>query len=398
MDTGHYISGGGHLALIGWVLFGGVFRPDPPPFEMTEVSVISGAEYEALMAAQQPPDTEVEVAQPAAPDITPEAPEVVVEPEAEVIEQPAPVQAEAPPPPDETPPEVPQVVPAPEAEVSDEPPVMDQPVGDVAVLVPEVADRPVPRPVERVAPEPVAQPAPDATPAPEQQEAVTPDAEGETQEPEPEQEATAPEEATTEIVTEATKAPQASPRPPGRRPTAPAPQVAEPAEAAEPDAPTETAEAEQPAETPAPVEAPTPDPEPAEDLAADIAAAVAAAQESAETPQAAAPTGPPLSAGEKENLRVAVSACWNVGSLSSEALRTTVVVSVSMNQDGTPNIGTIRMDSSSGGSDGAAQQAFEAARRAIIRCGASGYSLPAEKYGQWQEIEMTFNPERMRIK
>ena len=46
----------------------------------------------------------------------------------------------------------------------------------------------------------------------------------------------------------------------------------------------------------------------------------------------------------------------------------------------------------------AAQQAFEAARRAIIRCGVSGFDLPAEKYDQWQEIEMTFNPEQMRIK
>lgn len=47
---------------------------------------------------------------------------------------------------------------------------------------------------------------------------------------------------------------------------------------------------------------------------------------------------------------------------------------------------------------GSATQAFEAARRAILRCGATGYDLPAEKYGQWRDIEMTFNPEKMRIK
>ena len=44
------------------------------------------------------------------------------------------------------------------------------------------------------------------------------------------------------------------------------------------------------------------------------------------------------------------------------------------------------------------KQAFEAARRAIIRCGSSGFDLPAEKYGHWRDIEMTFNPERMRIR
>ena len=116
------------------------------------------------------------------------------------------------------------------------------------------------------------------------------------------------------------------------------------------------------------------------------------------TSEPTAPTGPPLSAGEKDALRVAVSSCWNVGSLSSEALRTTVVVTVSMTPDARPVTSSIRMASSSGGSGAAADQAFEAARRAIIRCGAKGYNLPSEKYGQWQEIEMTFNPERMRIK
>ncbi|MEM6478789.1 MAG: energy transducer TonB, partial [Pseudomonadota bacterium] len=42
--------------------------------------------------------------------------------------------------------------------------------------------------------------------------------------------------------------------------------------------------------------------------------------------------------------------------------------------------------------------AFEAARRAIIRCGAKGFDLPSEKYDQWKEIEMTFNPEQMRTR
>jgi TonB family protein len=87
-----------------------------------------------------------------------------------------------------------------------------------------------------------------------------------------------------------------------------------------------------------------------------------------------------------------------VGSLSTDALGTTVVVEVSMSSDGKPITSSIRMASSSGGSDAAARQAFEAARRAIIRCGARGFDLPVEKYGQWQEIEMTFNPERMRVK
>jgi len=370
VHAGHYISGAGHIGLIGWLLLGGVFQSEPLPFEMTEVSVITGAEFEAMLAAQQAPEIPTEVAQPAAPDVTPDAPEIAATPD-QVIEQPKPIQTETPPA-DPAPEVTEQVALPPEAEVIDTPPELDQPSGDVAVIIPELAPRSVPRPVERVAPKPVAQPAPEATPDPDTQEAVTPEPAAEAPPEEP-QEATAPEEATTEIVTEATQAPKASPRPPGRRPAAPKPQVA----AAKPEPESGSSE---------------------DDDAAAIAAAVAAAQTPAETPKPAAASGPPLTAGEKEDLRVAVSSCWNVGSLSTAALQTTVVVSVEMAQNGKPLVGSIRMEGSSGGTAASAKQAFEAARRAIIRCGAKGYDLPADKYGQWQSIEMTFNPEKMRVK
>ncbi|MDF1726630.1 MAG: energy transducer TonB [Sulfitobacter sp.] len=377
MHAGQVISGAGHAALIGWLLLGGLFTPAREPFEMTEVSVISGAEYEALLAAQQPPASVSEVAQPAAPEVTPNETEISTETDAQIT-QPDPVPTA--PPAEDPAPEVTEAVPPPRTPVEDIAPTLDEPIGDQAVLVPEVAPQPVARPVERVAPEPVAQPEPEVAPDPVQQEAVTPDAEGTPSEAET-REATAPEDATTEIVTEDTTAPRASPRPPGRRPAAPEP------------APAPTQQVEVPQEAPS-----------EDDQAAAIAAAVAAAQGEVEVPSPtpaptpAAPVGPPLSAGEKESLRVAVSACWNVGSLSSEALQTTVTLSVAMNVDGTPITGSITLESSEGGSSGAARQAFETARRAIIRCGARGYNLPAEKYGQWQSIEMTFNPERMRVK
>ena len=376
IHIGQYVSGAGHLALIAWLLLGHIFTSEPPPFETTEVSVISGAEFDALMAAQQSPDTATDVAQPAAPEVTPDTPEVVAEPDVAIV-QPPPLQAEAPA--QDNAPEVTEQALPPQTEVADTPPELQEPVGDQAVLVPETAPQAAPRPVPRVAPEPVAQPEPEAAPDPVQQEAVAPDAAGET--PQEPQEATAPEEATTQIVTEATQAPAASPRPPGRRPAAPAPRVAETAPAEQ--APSNNA----PSDNAADVDA------------AAIAAAVAAAQAATPAPAAApAPSGPPLSAGEKESLRVAVSSCWNVGSLSSEALRTTVVVAVNMAQDGKPIVNSIRMIGSEGGTSSAAKQAYEAARRAIILCGSKGYQLPSEKYGQWQEVEMTFNPEKMRVK
>ncbi|TFL19149.1 hypothetical protein [Jannaschia formosa] len=88
--------------------------------------------------------------------------------------------------------------------------------------------------------------------------------------------------------------------------------------------------------------------------------------------------------------------CWNLGSLSAEALRTRVTIFMQMNRDGTPLTNSIRLIRSEGGSSAAASQAFEAGRRAIIRCGSDGFDLPEEKYEQWKEIEMTFDPEQMR--
>jgi hypothetical protein len=109
-------------------------------------------------------------------------------------------------------------------------------------------------------------------------------------------------------------------------------------------------------------------------------------------------SGAPLTGGEKNALRVTVQNCWNVGSLSAEALQTTVVVGFKMDEDARPVASSIELLKSSGGNEAAAKQAYEAARRAIIRCGANGYDLPKEKYEHWREITLSFNPERMRIK
>ncbi|PTE20737.1 hypothetical protein C5F48_15980 [Cereibacter changlensis JA139] len=254
--------------------------------------------------------------------------------------------------------------------------------------------RPRPRPSQRVAPVPAEAPEPDVEVAETEAPAVTPEApaEAEVEVVEEERPETAPEEATTEIVTEADEteevaalAPTSSARPLRRPQRAAAPQPTET------ETETETAAAE-PAETPAA--------EPAEDsnqsdaVADALAQAMAdAAEPAAETGGAIAPSGPPMTSGEKDSLRVAVQRCWNVGALSTEALAMTVTVALSVGQDGKPDAASMRMLEFSGGSEGAARQAYEAARRAIIRCGASGFPLPPEKYEQWREMELVFNPQ-----
>ena len=111
-----------------------------------------------------------------------------------------------------------------------------------------------------------------------------------------------------------------------------------------------------------------------------------------------APSGPPLTQREKENLRVSVGRCWNKTSLSREALEVTVTISFSMSEAGFPESNSIKMLDSFGGAANATKIAFDTARRAILVCGRRGFELPEEKYAQWKIIEMVFDPVKLRIK
>jgi len=374
MNTGQIISAAGHAGLILWAVLGGTFSSAPPPYEVREVTAISAEDYAALIAARRAPEAVASVD-------TPEPPEAGAAPSVAS-------QADAPPEQDRPPetdtaepdpaPEPPEPAPAEPAEVTDAPPVLQPPADDTAVLVPEIAETPRLRPAPRVAPEPVARPEPDAEVDEVDRAATAPDESAETVEDDRRE--TAREEAATEIVTEAEKSEDAA---------APARSLRPRPRPARAEEPVRTAAAPQPAAETAPR---------VDDAAVEDAIAAALGAAGAGTGDTGTPSGPPLTAGEKDALRVAVQQCWNVGSLSTEALATTVVVTVSMFEDGRPDAASIRMTGYSGGGAEAADHAFGAARRAIIRCGANGYDLPFGKYDRWRSIEMTFNPERMRIK
>lgn len=370
MNQGTYISGLLHLLVIGWVLLADLFGPGrEPPLTVAEVSILTGDEFAALTAPASAPLAETEAPTPPTPTVetpVPSVPEPEPETRPEVAEAPVP----QPEPEAEAAPDLSQITPLPpEAEVEDTAPLPPTPpVEEPGTAIVQEDQRPAPAP--RVAPIVAPAPPQDAEIDEQVRESATPSPDAAPEAPaEP---ATAPEQAAPEIVTEAEEAetgsfaPLASARPRSR----PTPPVTPPA-AAEPQAP---------------------------DAIGD-ALAEAMSGGSTETSGAGrAPSGPPLTRGEKDALRVAVSSCWNVAALSTDALRTTVIVGVSMTEDAKPKIDTIRMISYSGGSDASARQTYESARRAIIRCGARGFDLPREKYDHWRDIEMTFNPEKMRIK
>ncbi|MFX0542793.1 energy transducer TonB [Roseovarius sp. S4756] len=393
MNTGQIISGAGHIGLICWILFGGMLPDRDFEFDAVQATTVSSEEYADIIARSTSPEQTTEIAPPAAPEVPQDAPDMTSEadtPPAAPPPDPAPENAPdpAPQPPTETP----------QAEVTDEAPAIEPPTEDMAALIPETSPRPQQRPAERVAPQQVEPPAPDTAIDDVVREEAVPDEAAET--PREDSEATAPEAAATEIVTEAEEetaeaAPLNSVRPRTR------PQDLRPAPQPEPDTQTAAADPEptpEPAEDPPPEPTAAPEPAPATDSSSVEDALAAALGGASETPAPSINAGPPLTAGEKDGLRVAVQNCWNTGSLSSDALNTTVTVGFEMSEDAKPIESTLRMLDSSGGTAGSAQQAYEAARRAILRCGARGFGLPAEKYASWRNVELVFNPENMRIK
>jgi hypothetical protein len=69
-----------------------------------------------------------------------------------------------------------------------------------------------------------------------------------------------------------------------------------------------------------------------------------------------------------------------------------------MLETGKPDSNSITMTDYTGGSESAALQAFEAGRRAVIRCAKDGYDLAPDKYGQWNVLNLVFDPSGMRLR
>ena len=90
------------------------------------------------------------------------------------------------------------------------------------------------------------------------------------------------------------------------------------------------------------------------------------------------------------SLRTAVQRCWNVD-VDSEAAQIAVTVQVLFDRGGQVD-GAPSVVSMSDGPDIARRAAIDAARRAILRCSGSGYDLPVDKYDQWREVTISFDP------
>lgn len=376
MRTGTKISAIGHgtlfaLAVVGIPWFGPAERD---PIRVTEISFVSEADF---ASAQSAAPTEAQRAETApaepprprpAPQPEPEQAEAEAEPEAAPAEatEPEPQVATIAPPAAATPP---RARPAPRIEPSPTPPPPENvrreedprpapsPDATAVARVEETAAAP-----EESSPEPAIEPAPPVPLA--LQTSARP-------RPRPEEVEVAQAEAVLAAVRQEA---QRQPKPEQPKPPAP-----------KPDKPK--------VEQPKPVAMKTDKPK----------SATAAAKPSVESPPAetassadttSLPVGPPMTGSEKNGLKLAVQKCWNVPAGLRDANTLKVTLAAELTPSGDIINSSIRLIEPSQAPDGRYQQAYEAGRRALIRC--APYSdLPREKFAQWRNIEVVFNPEGM---
>ena len=377
MHIGHYISGLAHSGFLFWAILGGLFEPkEPPPVDVVNVAVVSMAEYAAMIMTDVPPEAEVSLENIPIPSLQME--ELPDQPIAEEAVDTAldPDQMEPYSKPDEVP-QTPDPLVVHRPELEDKLPDMDTPSSETLALLQSPNKIEAPQKTDRIAPMAVAPSVPDIQIDEQVQEAALPSEiikSPEQPKPEeiPEPKETAEPEAATEITPEIQKelptAPKISLRPKARPPPKPQPKLIV-------------------------------EPEPESNNQDAINAALKTALEEPASPTQAKKvlSSLPITASEKDGLRLSVKKCWVVDA-GNQSANVTVTISMNMNNDGTVKYDTLVLKNSEGGSKDATKAAFEAARRAILRCQKTGYDLPKEKYERWQEIEITFDPRKMRIR
>lgn len=89
--------------------------------------------------------------------------------------------------------------------------------------------------------------------------------------------------------------------------------------------------------------------------------------------------------GSETPLSEKVRQCWNVGALSTDAKQVIVNLAMDIDRDGTPT--NLRLLSHTGATATIAEQAYSAARRAVLRCGP--YSVENVSDGD-RSVELAF--------
>ncbi len=397
MQTGTKISLVAHATLIGVAVFGMPFsrNNDAETIQVSQVSIMTSTEFEAMSSRsptpsfEQPDQMQVAVNAEQSPSLP--TPDSTPEPLQQPDEQTAPTIEQTP--------DVSGLQEQPQPEITVESPVIAPQANDsvgTTLVVPDapIADQqrsgqqqpkqpamvqPKPRPAPRIDTTAAEKPPTDAKTAPEVQQATTPDAKATKQVDEAVEKA--PKQAATEIVTVPEVDPNSAAPAKSSRPRGRPRDIAKKAKQAK-------AKAEKLAKAAAAKKA-------REAKAAEAEAIRDALIKATQEQLNSAPKGPPLTSSERNGLVLAVQQCWNVPVGVQDAGDLVVVLSVELKRDGSL-AGNPRLIDPPGTPQGTVRQAFEAGRRALIRC--APYALPADKYEQWRQLEVVFNPKTMVVK
>jgi hypothetical protein len=414
VHVGHYISGVVHAGFVGWMLLGSVLSERPEDLIITAVDVVTPAEFEALSGTETP-DTKPVITKvspvppqqfdaPSLPDTAltdPVPPRVSNQPRLTARSESSVVRADLskPQPSDRDPlPIIPDLV-APEPTVVAQLPDSIAPVPETGEGTPEFNPISVPRAAPRVAPQAAPEPVLDVAIAPVEQAAPARDAQSSVplKDEEPTQTAEATTRVTPDAQVNASGAVGASLRPRARRASQVADTPAVVSLETVSDAPT-VPEVSEIAPTDSGLDvAGIQDPQ--DNVVADDAVSAALLEVLADIGTQIQASGPPMTVSETEALRRAIQNCWVVDPGSGASL-VTVTIAFSLTQDGTLRGSSLRLVGNSDGSKASIDAAFQTASRAVRRCETElgGYDLPPEKYAYWKDIEITFDPQQMRLR
>lgn len=381
MRTGAGISGGGHVALIGLAIFSGaLFGAKPqPPVNIAEVTLMSGAEFEAALSAapefslDQPPAPEAPNPGEERADVT------LAETDAAPTTQAAPAAPDAPARGEAVQPVPDQPVDASIADVGERPAGPAAPEAETLVASSESSPEIAPAATTATAPAPAPRPAPpkieDTTPEPPPVAAVEP-------QPEP--------------------APTPEPEPVAEPEPAPVVAEAEPVEEVEPEKLNDTT-------VPAPKLSPPPPTKPRELAEAKKAERLARPSQTPETTgatkQAEAPSGGgttqtvgELSFRDRDALRVGIRGYFSPPTGLQNADSLAVKIRIEVSEAGKITAGPELLEPS-GRLDAAHDALYRAGVRALKKAEAAGVfaKLPRDRYDRWRNMNVTFTPREIQF-
>tara|TARA_Y100000031_G_scaffold40119_1_gene45676 strand:+ start:287939 stop:288844 length:906 start_codon:yes stop_codon:yes gene_type:complete len=117
-------------------------------------------------------------------------------------------------------------------------------------------------------------------------------------------------------------------------------------------------------------------------------------EETKQTSSSDAPLGDKVTMTELDLLRQQLSRCWNLPAGAQDAQDLRIEVRIQVNPDRTVR-GTEIVDQGRYARDGFFRAAADSARRAVVNPNCSPLELPPEKYEQWKNILIVFDPREM---